>query len=91
MQKGEDAAVARRAIAEQPGARLRRLRLEAGLSQRQIAGPGVGYAYISRIEAGTRTPSAKALQALATKLGVSALYLATGRHNGPCPYCGRHG
>jgi transcriptional regulator with XRE-family HTH domain len=60
------------------GVRLRRLRLERGLSQRELAGPGVSYAYISRIEAGTRRPSVKALRTLARKLGVSAEYLETG-------------
>jgi tetratricopeptide (TPR) repeat protein len=60
------------------GIRLRRLRLERGLSQRELAGPGVSYAYISRIEAGTRRPSVKALRTLARTLGVSPEYLETG-------------
>ncbi len=60
------------------GQRLRRLRLERGLSQRELAGPGVSYAYISRIEAGARRPSVKALRMLAPKLGVSVEYLETG-------------
>ncbi len=64
--------------AEPIGVRLRRLRLERGLSQRELAGPGVSYAYISRIEAGTRRPSVKALRTLARKLGVSPEYLETG-------------
>ena len=41
--------------------------------------PGVSYAYISRIEAGARTPSVKALRKLSQKLGVSVEYLETGR------------
>src|SRR5712691_4100321 len=61
------------------GVRLRRLRLERGLSQRDLSSPGVSYAYISRIEAGARTPSVKALRMLAAKLGVSVEYLETGR------------
>src|SRR5947209_17258510 len=61
------------------GARLRRLRVERGLSQRELSSPGVSYAYISRIEAGARTPSVKALRMLAQKLGVSVEYLETGR------------
>jgi tetratricopeptide (TPR) repeat protein len=65
--------------AEQIGVRLKRLRLERGLSQRELSGPGVSYAYISRIEAGARTPSVKALRMLARKLGVSVEYLETGR------------
>jgi transcriptional regulator with XRE-family HTH domain len=61
------------------GARLKRLRLERGLSQRDLSSPGVSYAYISRIEAGARTPSVKALRKLSQKLGVSVEYLETGR------------
>jgi transcriptional regulator with XRE-family HTH domain len=60
------------------GGRLRRLRQERGMSQRELSSPGVSYAYISRIEAGTRQPSVKALRKLARKLGVSAEYLETG-------------
>jgi tetratricopeptide (TPR) repeat protein len=44
-----------------------------------LSSPGVSYAYISRIEAGARTPSVKALRKLAQKLGVSVEYLETGR------------
>jgi transcriptional regulator with XRE-family HTH domain len=64
---------------ETVGQRLRRLRHERGLSQRELASPGVSYAYISRIEAGARRPSVKALRQLAPKLGVSVEYLETGR------------
>jgi len=60
------------------GQRLRRLRLARGLSQRELAGPGVSYAYISRIEAGARQPSVKALRTLSPKLAVSVEYLETG-------------
>ncbi len=60
------------------GQRLRRLRTERSLSQRELSAPGVSYAYISRIEAGARRPSVKALRVLARKLGVSAEYLETG-------------
>ena len=66
------------AAGETIGQRLKRLRLEKGLSQRELAAPGVSYAYISRIEAGTRQPSVKALRKLAGKLGVSADFLETG-------------
>jgi transcriptional regulator with XRE-family HTH domain len=61
------------------GQRLKRLRLERGLSQRDLSSPGVSYAYISRIEAGARTPSVKALRKLAERIGVSVDYLETGR------------
>jgi tetratricopeptide (TPR) repeat protein len=67
---------------ETVGQRLRRLRIERGLSQRAIADQGVSYAYISRIEAGTRTPSVKALRVLAKKLEVSVDYLETGSELG---------
>ena len=67
-----------RPVAETVGRRLRRLRLERGLSQRELSSPGVSYAYISRIEAGTRQPSVKALRKLAGKLRVSPEYLETG-------------
>src|SRR5579862_9507973 len=65
------------------GQRLKRLRLARGLSQRELAAPGVSYAYISRIEAGTRQPSVKALRKLAGKLGVSADFLETGSELDP--------
>jgi transcriptional regulator with XRE-family HTH domain len=64
---------------ESIGARLKRLRLQRGLSQRDLSSPGVSYAYISRIEAGARTPSVKALRKLSQKLKVSVEYLETGR------------
>lgn len=63
---------------ESVGLRLKRLRVSRGLSQRDLSSPGVSYAYISRIEAGARTPSVKALRKLAVKLGVSVQFLETG-------------
>jgi transcriptional regulator with XRE-family HTH domain len=71
------------AAGETIGQRLKRLRLERGLSQRELAAPGVSYAYISRIEAGTRQPSVKALRKLAAKLAVSADYLESGSELDP--------
>jgi transcriptional regulator with XRE-family HTH domain len=61
------------------GQRIRRLRLERGLSQRELSGPGVSYAYVSRIETGGRKPSLKAMRHLAARLGVSSDYIETGR------------
>src|SRR5919201_5158870 len=63
--------VAEGSTTESVGARLKRLRLQRGFSQRDLSSPGVSYACISRIEAGARTPSVKALRKLAQKLGVS--------------------
>ena len=64
--------------AESVGARLRRLRLERGLSQRQLASRGISYAYVSRIESGQRIPSVRAIRLLARRLGVTPEYLETG-------------
>jgi transcriptional regulator with XRE-family HTH domain len=66
---------------ETVGDRLKRLRLARNLSQRECSSPGVSYAYISRIEAGARTPSVKALRKLSEKLGVSVEYLETGNED----------
>lgn len=49
-----------------------------GLSQSEIATEGVSYAYISRIEAGHRRPSVRALRKLAYRLDVSVHWLETG-------------
>jgi transcriptional regulator with XRE-family HTH domain len=61
------------------GERIRERRLELGLSQRDLAEPGVCFAYVSRIEAGARNPSVRVLRKLAPKLGVSVEWLETGQ------------
>ncbi len=63
---------------ESVGGRIRRLRLERGLSQAKLAEPGVSHGYISRIEAGDRQPSFAVLRKLARTFAVSVLYLETG-------------
>jgi transcriptional regulator with XRE-family HTH domain len=60
------------------GERLRRLREERGLTQHDIAMPGVSAQYISKLERGQRTASMKALRKLGTRIGVTAHYLETG-------------
>ena len=60
------------------GERIKRLRLERDLSQRDLSSPGISYAYISRIEANARTPSVKALRKIAGKLGVTVEHLEKG-------------
>ncbi len=60
------------------GVRIRQRRHLLGLSQRALEQPGVSYAYISRIEAGARTPSIRALRKIAPQLGVSVHWLETG-------------
>jgi transcriptional regulator with XRE-family HTH domain len=63
---------------ETVGERIRRLRRRRGLTQRQLEAPGVGFAYISRIESGARNPSLAVLRILARRLGVPLEYLETG-------------
>jgi tetratricopeptide (TPR) repeat protein len=60
------------------GNRIRSLRIAKGLRQRDLTFDGCTAAYISRIEAGARTPSLQLLRELGKRLGVSADYLATG-------------
>jgi transcriptional regulator with XRE-family HTH domain len=64
---------------ETVGERLRRLRTAQGLSQGDLAEPGISSGYVSRIERGGRRPSLSVLRKLARKLEVSADYLETGR------------
>jgi tetratricopeptide (TPR) repeat protein len=63
------------------GARLRAARQARGLSLRGLAFPGCTAPYISVIENGRRTPSLQVLRELASRLGVSADYLATGNES----------
>jgi transcriptional regulator with XRE-family HTH domain len=76
---------------ESVGARIKQLREEAGMSQRELADglDRVTYAYISRIESDTRQPSLRALREIAKRLGTTALYLETGSDRVRCPHCGR--
>jgi transcriptional regulator with XRE-family HTH domain len=66
------------AVPETIGERLRRLREERGLTQRDLIAPGVSAQYISKIERGQRNASVKALRKIAPKLGITAQYLETG-------------
>jgi transcriptional regulator with XRE-family HTH domain len=61
------------------GRRIHLLRTGKGLSQRELAEPRYTAAFISSVEAGRRTPSSEALEHLASRLGVSAGELRTGR------------
>lgn len=60
------------------GRRIIERRTAVGLTQRELAQPGVSYAYISRLEHGARNPSVKALRLIAPALGVSVHWLETG-------------
>jgi len=57
------------------GKRLRELRLERGLTQADLSGPGVSRSLVSQLERDRIRPSAQALQTLSEKLGVSYDYL----------------
>ena len=65
-------------IEETIGERIRRLRLERGLSLGKLAIPGFSVTFISHVENGKRRPSVKALRLIAPKLGVSVEYLEHG-------------
>lgn len=60
------------------GDRLRRLRVDAGLSQADLAGKELSPSYISLIEAGRRRPSPETVELLAQRLGCSSSGLLTG-------------
>ncbi|MEU5887931.1 tetratricopeptide repeat protein [Streptomyces sp. NPDC047461] len=61
------------------GRRVQQLRVERGLTQRQVAEPAYTAAYVSTLEAGRVRPSDQALRHLAERLGVEVDELATGR------------
>jgi len=61
------------------GRRVQRLRVERGLTQKQLAEPAYTPAYISTLESGRVRPSDDALRHLADRLGVGFEELATGR------------
>jgi tetratricopeptide (TPR) repeat protein len=60
------------------GARIQELRVERGLTQRQLAEPEYTAAYVSTLEAGKARPSETALRCFADKLGISYRELSTG-------------
>jgi tetratricopeptide (TPR) repeat protein len=59
-------------------ARLKDLRLQAGLTKTALAKPRYTVSYVSQIEAGRRRPSPQALAFFASQVGVSPEFLATG-------------
>jgi transcriptional regulator with XRE-family HTH domain/Tfp pilus assembly protein PilF len=63
----------------QLGERIRRLRAERGLSQRDLALPVLTPSYVSLIESGKRIPSPDALEHLAARLKVDPIELRTGK------------
>ena len=61
------------------GSRLHRIRTARGMTQAELASPHYTHAYVSAIEAGRRTPSAKAVEHFAERLGVDPDEITTGR------------
>jgi transcriptional regulator with XRE-family HTH domain len=72
---------------DDPGVRLRSLRLRRGMSQTALAGLArMSPAFVSMVETGQRSlRSADHILALADVLRVSPFYLADGRDDGPAP------
>src|SRR5690242_10171595 len=64
---------------ESLGARIRRLRLERGLTQRELAEPRYTRAFLAAIEAGVRIPTDETLAHIAGTLDVDADDLRHGR------------
>lgn len=66
------------AAAAAVGARVRSLRVAAGLTQTQLAGERFSKEYVSQIERGKTRPTDETLAWLAERLGVDVQYLAHG-------------
>ncbi len=64
---------------ESIGARVHRLRLQRGLTQKDVAGERYSAAFVSTIESGRRNPSRDAIGYFAEQLGVDETELLTGR------------
>ena len=65
-------------LARSIGARIRQARLQAGLTQQQLAGERYTKAYVSALENGLSKPSVAALNYLATRLDMPAAVLLAG-------------
>ncbi len=64
------------------GARLRDLRVERGLTQKELAEPGYSRGFLAAVESGHRVPTDEALAYLADRLGVDTDDLRYGRPTG---------
>jgi len=74
---------------ETVGERIKRVRTERGISQRELAqqAPLASSPYISRIETNDRQPSIEIIRQIAKALDVSPVYIETGAME-TCPHCG---
>jgi transcriptional regulator with XRE-family HTH domain/Tfp pilus assembly protein PilF len=61
------------------GARLRQLRVAAGLTQSELAGDRFSKEYLSQIERGKTRPTGETLAWIAERLGVETTYLQSGQ------------
>lgn len=66
-------------MTETPGQRIRRLRLERGLTQNDLSALGVSDSYVCVCETGVKVPSLFTMRVMAAKLGVLPEYIETGR------------
>lgn len=62
---------------------LRLLRTRQGLTQRDLAGPGLSVSYLSLLESGQRQPSRRTVTAVAGRLGVDPLMFHLPRRESP--------
>src|SRR5438105_15772448 len=61
------------------GARVRQLRVSAGLTQSELAGDRCSKEYLSQIERGKTRPTGEMLAWIADRLGVDPSFLETGQ------------
>lgn len=64
------------------GERIRRLRLQQGLSLAKVVGDDVSRAFLNQVEMGKARPSIRVLRILAERLGTEVEYLLEGRQAG---------
>jgi len=64
------------------GERIRRLRLQQGLSLAKVVGEDVSRAFLNQVEMGKARPSIRVLRILAERLGTEVEYLLEGRQAG---------
>ena len=67
---------------ESLGERVRRLRLQQGLSLAKVVGEDFSRAFLNQVEMGKARPSIRVLRILAERLGTEVEYLVDGQHAG---------
>jgi transcriptional regulator with XRE-family HTH domain len=67
---------------ESLGERIRRLRVQQGLSLAKVVGDDVSRAFLNQVEMGKARPSIRVLRILAERLGTEVEYLLEGRQAG---------